>query len=304
VRPLNLSVSNAEQAEELIRLAFGLSSGHWFLETWQVKAEPWENGWLVTPSYAGPTAQVQDRRPIELIMENGRLLDIRERTPGPAEPSERRGAMTASGSPANSAGPGTIDPQLRRLASLRGDTNTIPPTLAIYRTGGMPAPGRTNIVGPQVIAAMWTDGTVVWSESRTNGGPPYRSAEIPSERLAAFLHSLEQDGVFDDPMRTRSYVGPDAGFTTIAIDDGRRQLRMRSWHEGFESRSNLVVTAQGVGVLGDRDRAQIMREQPEAYRRFRAIWSEIRGGGEALLPDAGRPVDTPADGLESDQQNL
>lgn len=161
---------------------------------------------------------------------------------------------------------------------------TNPPTLAIYTT----ETGRSRPhFGPKIVVALWNNGTVVWSASSFEGGPPYQQGRFPREKLDSLLQGLESKGAFTNTALNRGWLGPDASFTTIAISDGQRRLQLRSWHELFERRTNLVATALGIEPLGTRDRAQVLREQPELYRQFQSVWSEIRRAVAELVPKTG-----------------
>jgi hypothetical protein len=172
------------------------------------------------------------------------------------------------------------------MAAAQAATNV--PTLIIYRFAGGPA--RTGEISFPVITALWSDGQIVWSESRIKGGPPYRQGRFAPEKLESLLATLEGKGVFKDAARFRGNFGPDAGYTIIAIDDGRRRLRIESWHELVEEQNtNLVATAAGISTLGGAKREDVVRKQPEAYRRLRDTWSEIRRAVGALTPKTGEP---------------
>ena len=166
-------------------------------------------------------------------------------------------------------------------------TNT--PTLVIYVSPSL-RPAATN-TGPQIITAVWNDGRIVWSQSPVGGGAPYREGRFEPDKLASLLDTLEGRGTFTNASLARARVGPDSSSTIIAIDDGRRRLRMRSWHELFEQGTNLVVTSQGVEPLAGRNRQEVLEQQPEDYRRMRQTWSEIRQGVAALVPKAGEPFE-------------
>jgi hypothetical protein len=58
-----------------------LFHGQWFSD-WTFKAETMEAGWLVTPTYLGPPGQMIYFGPIELIMEDGVLREVRHRAYG------------------------------------------------------------------------------------------------------------------------------------------------------------------------------------------------------------------------------
>ena len=167
---------------------------------------------------------------------------------------------------------------------------TNPPTVVIYDTEtGRSAFASTNIVAPQIAVALWNDGTIVWSVSANKSGPPFKQGKFAREKLAALLDNLERAGAFGDKTLGRPRFGPDSSFTTIAINAGQRRLTMRSWHEGFEQRTNLVATANGIVSLGERKREDVLREQPEDYRQFRQVWSEIRQTVATLIPENGTP---------------
>jgi hypothetical protein len=76
---LKLKITTALAAEDVARIILGLFKSPGLLDHWTVKAKPMENGWLVTPTYEGPPAQVMWQGPIELIVEDGVLKDVRER---------------------------------------------------------------------------------------------------------------------------------------------------------------------------------------------------------------------------------
>ena len=78
VLSLNLKVESAAAAEDVSRIIQGLFHGPNLLDTWTVKAEPMEGGWRVTPTYDGPPAQVMEQHPMELIVEERVLKDVRE----------------------------------------------------------------------------------------------------------------------------------------------------------------------------------------------------------------------------------
>ena len=76
---LKLKIATPQEAEDITRMIFGLFKGATSLGGRAIKAEPWENGWVVTLTYVGPPAQVQYQGPVELILEEGTLKDVRER---------------------------------------------------------------------------------------------------------------------------------------------------------------------------------------------------------------------------------
>ena len=167
--------------------------------------------------------------------------------------------------------------------------NADQPALSIYTSDwGL---GSTNI-GPQIIAALWTDGRIVWSsKSLIEGGRPLKQGKFPPEKLRALLDNLDGKGVFKNKALNQAKFGPDSQFTSISINDGKRRLKMESWHELFEINTNLVATAHGIEVLGSRSRERVMNEQPADYKAYIATWSEIRQAVSELIPKEGQPFE-------------
>lgn len=168
--------------------------------------------------------------------------------------------------------------------SLRAD-DTNRPVLTIYRFVGGPA--RAGEVPYPIIAALWKDGRIVWSESHIQGGPPYLQGQFAPSQLASLLDKLEGRGVFTNAALARVYFGPDASYTTIAIAEGNRRLRMRSWHELYEQNTNVVATAAGLTSLRGQQRNDVLRQQPLEFRQFRQTWSELREAVDTLIPKNG-----------------
>jgi hypothetical protein len=162
------------------------------------------------------------------------------------------------------------------------------PVLAIYHTHSRP-----HTTNASVVVALWDDGRIVWSTATSGGGPPYRVARFDQAKLHALLDRLEHERQFSDTTTRRSWFGPDASYTTIAVDDGRRRLRLQSWHEFAEQKTNLIATAGGLEPLAGRDREQLLLSQPADYRRFLQIWKDIRQAVTVLIPRSGEPFDGP-----------
>ena len=139
------------------------------------------------------------------------------------------------------------------------ETNTPIVTIRTTSSGMSPADR-----GPRIVAALWNDGRVVWSESPVRGGPPYRQGRFELGKLNALLARLASQGAFTNASLTRAWFGPDSSFTTITIADGARRLTLRSWHELYEG-TNTVATSFGLEPLAGRNRDEVLRSQPVFY---------------------------------------
>ncbi len=84
-------------------------------------------------------------------------------------------------------------------------------------------------------------------------------------------------GFFDQAVcPRRSWLGPDFGFTLIeGFQDGHMHF-MQSWHEQFESNTNLVVIDGWAEPLDGRSRDSAIKNWSAEYRNFRRLWSDVR----------------------------
>lgn len=153
---------------------------------------------------------------------------------------------------------------------------------------------RPSAGGPAIILLAWTDGRIIWSTDRVNGGGPYRTGALTQKKLQTRSGGFEQAGLFADEKLNQAYFGPDSSFTTVHIKFGEKQLKMRSWHELFEE-SGTHVADPGVSALNGRRRLDVLRSSPVDYLFFRFVWSETRSKLRDLIPpesfaSAGKPV--------------
>jgi hypothetical protein len=145
--------------------------------------------------------------------------------------------------------------------------------------------------GPAILVAVWGDGSIVWSHDAIEGGPPYQIGRCGAESVLSLFNDLEKKGVFEDRSLERAYFGPDSRFTTIQLDDGRRRLRMQSWHELYEQHGKVVAGSHGLTALNGRSLEEVVKTEPEPYQKYRRTWSELRSRLAGLIPGAGEALD-------------
>jgi len=80
--PLKIKIATGSEAEDIVRMILGVFQSRSDFESWAFEAERREDGWLVTPSYVGHVSQVRAQGPIELVMMDGALHDVRQMTGG------------------------------------------------------------------------------------------------------------------------------------------------------------------------------------------------------------------------------
>ena len=153
---------------------------------------------------------------------------------------------------------------------------------AIYvQSYGLSTNGRAP---DRLIFAAWPDGRVIWSENLTQGGKPYRTANIHPAMLEKVFTEIKRDGYFKDPSIAKSQFGPDATTTVIYVRTKRDQLRMQSWHELYEASGKVVATEAGLVPLTGRSRPEVLRGAAAEYLYYRLAWSELRLAAAALVP--------------------
>jgi hypothetical protein len=158
--------------------------------------------------------------------------------------------------------------------------------VAIYtQDRGLASAGSAGL-----ILAAWSDGRVVWSEDRVQGGPPYLAGQLAPGRVAAVLDRVERDGAFDDKRLAQACFGPDAKYTTILVRKGARQLKMESWHEWAEAGGRLVSRSCALSALSGEKRLQAVRKESADDLYYRLVWSELRELSGSLVPSKSRAV--------------
>ena len=143
----------------------------------------------------------------------------------------------------------------------------------------------------QLIFALWPDGRMVWSELKIAGGPPYRAAKINPSKLTEVLEKIRADGMFDDKALKKTHFGPDSQTTVILVKSNGQRLKMQSWHELYESHSDVIATEHGITPRAGRARWDILRESAKDYIFYRLGWDELRLAAAGLIPGESKPTD-------------
>lgn len=160
---------------------------------------------------------------------------------------------------------------------------------AIYKQNhGLGIDGRPP---DQLIFAAWPDGRIIWSEHQVPGGPPYRTARIAPSKFADTFAKMQVDGLFDDKALSKTHFGPDSATTEILAKSKKQWLMMQSWHELYESNSNVIATEHGLTPVAGRTRMEIFRESAPEYIFYRFAWDELRLAATALIPSESKPTD-------------
>jgi hypothetical protein len=114
------------------------------------------------------------------------------------------------------------------------------PVAAVWYEISYPAPDVKET--EKLIAGLWSDGTVVWSDNRDTGGKPYHTARISDDDVNKLLSDLSTAGLFEK--LDQVHFGPDASHTVIAAKIGGKTQWLGSWHE--PARPGMVATEAGL----------------------------------------------------------
>jgi len=138
-----------------------------------------------------------------------------------------------------------------------------------------------------VIVAVWADGTIIWSEDRSRGGPPYFLAELPAFGVQRLVSQMQSS--LRASQRTE-YLVPDAGYTEVALASPTRLDSMSSCIPEFERHPGLVATDDGIQALKGQDRAEVLARQSRELREFRDAWTRSVDALIGAIPESGIPL--------------
>jgi len=139
-----------------------------------------------------------------------------------------------------------------------------------------------------LIAAVWADGTIIWSKDQDDGGPPFLTAKIDPAKTTTFLTKLEKDGVFKLKPDDLVHLGPDATYHRIGLIHGKLHTELESWHEIGERNPTTVATSTGLHYqVKKEEREKLINSDEASYKSFRKLWKEIRDFTTALIPKKG-----------------
>src|SRR5262249_5273764 len=99
---------------------------------------------------------------------------------------------------------------------------------------------------------------------------------------------LHAQGVFGNGKTYYGNFGPDSSYEVVLVRLSDRELRLLSWHDLYADNPKVVVTSRGVEALEGRDRDAVIASEPEEYKRFLLVWSEIRSAVRSWQPASGK----------------
>jgi len=154
--------------------------------------------------------------------------------------------------------------------------------VAIYRLDGWVFDPK----GPYLILAAWPDGTVIWSENRGVGGPPYKIGRIPVEKFNERIKRIDEAGFFSDTKQNgRGIFAYDAGSVHIVVKSGDKTFSIYSVLEIFEGPPDE-----------SRLRLASLKAESADTLLFRVVWNELRNHILALTPAKGESIKGHLDG--------
>lgn len=153
--------------------------------------------------------------------------------------------------------------EYKRIPFLRHpDRDDLPAASVFTSTLGL-GPMPSGSYGPDLIVAIWPDGTAIWSENRDIGGQPYHVGQVDLQALGSTLSELREEGVFDARFMYSGRVLHHGQYTEISIEYLGHRLNVGSGHE-----------LDGLG----------------ADEAFLAKWNPLREALVGLIPEEGELV--------------
>lgn len=182
--------------------------------------------------------------------------------------------------------PGKKQERLRRIPVLTGKSAR--PTIVVYVVVEQNAfELQTKFIRLQIVMAVWSDGTMIYSKNAIEGGAPYYQKRVSRLELRRVLSCLEKHGVFSISGR-KSYYGPSSSFSCIYIANEGREILLKSWHELYEKNPKIIATQHGgMEALGDRDRHAVVLKWSSKYKEFREQWTLTRTELKKLIEVGG-----------------
>ncbi len=135
---------------------------------------------------------------------------------------------------------------------------------------------------PADFTVVYPDGRILWRH-----GEQALEGRIDTALVESFLLDLHRESVFGDGRVAVKKFGPDSIYDVIIVKTMDREIVLGSWHEVAEERGTAIGTAHGLEAREGRDPKDVLEKQPESYRRFRKLWSEIRDRVESWVPATG-----------------
>lgn len=185
-------------------------------------------------------------------------------------------------------------------AGASGDkTGATTPAIKIFvnQRYAMRGPGADR--GPRLVAALWPDGRMIWSENTIQGGPPYRSGRASAQAVDRMFDRLKAAGVFEGGGTKWRNWGPDASFTVMDVETGAGTIHMESWHELMGDSRSRAKTGEGLELpeLEEAADVDLSKDRPGT------VWDFVRASLTAMRPRQGTPVDVDPASLNLDDRS-
>lgn len=137
--------------------------------------------------------------------------------------------------------------------------------------------------GVSVIALVWADGTVVWSENHVSGGPPYFKGNMPVATVSDVLKRV-QDPEAGVEFKYIPYLPGGCG-VHIAVDCSLRVFTAYSQHELVDETFSKPQSDELAGEDRSLDTLGIA-----AIRQFQKNWQNTKKDIVGIIPAQGQSI--------------
>lgn len=126
----------------------------------------------------------------------------------------------------------------------------------------------------KLITAIWSDGTVIWSENREKGGEPYLVSNITQQRAESTISTINE--VVESLETNRDFRTAISSYSGILIRFRGNENVLLTSHEFQELDTNANST--NASRLNDfpRQGSQLAATASTQYRLFRKLWTAIK----------------------------
>lgn len=178
-------------------------------------------------------------------------------------------------------------------------TSATTPAVKVFVNQRYAMRGTGADTGPRLIAALWPDGRMIWSENTIQGGPPYRSGRASVQAVDRMFDRLKRAGMFKGGGAKWRNWGPDASFTVMDIETDAGTIHMESWHELMGDSQARAKTGEGLKLpeLEEASDVELSKDRPGT------VWDFVRASLAAMRPEAGEPTEVDLTALELNERS-
>ncbi|MBI3817142.1 MAG: hypothetical protein HY286_00510 [Planctomycetes bacterium] len=179
-------------------------------------------------------------------------------------------------------------------------TLTVPPAACSHETNSpknnsseiavlVEVHSSSSVGGTRLVTYLNSEGRVLWSQDRLNGGPPYYEVELDRSIATDLLEKCWLEPEYYKGERVFDMI--HAAQMKIMIKRHEKTSELISHHEIAEANPSVVCTQNGtVFLTASESISSVQDSWSKDYRNFRNTWKGLRKEVEMIIPLNGRVV--------------